>query len=157
MARGSRSFYIASMIKRLLIILLALLLPAAANAAHIKVALVAETDHPASGKPLTVAIVMQPDPGWHDYWSNPGDTGIATSATWSVPASVRVPGELRYPVPQTLLVAGLMNHVYEGPHALLVETAVKPGVAAGTTLPIADRPALARVQRDRLRPREARR
>src|SRR5690606_16574610 len=40
------------------------------------------------------------------------------------------------PVPQTLLVDGLMNHVYEHPYALLVPLRIPAGLAVGTSLPI---------------------
>jgi thiol:disulfide interchange protein len=45
-------------------------------------------------------------------------------------------GPLRYPVPETLLISGLMNHVYEGPYAILADLKVAPDIAPGTRLPI---------------------
>ena len=33
-------------------------------------------------------------------------------------------GELAYPVPETLVIAGLMNHVYERPYALIAPLTV---------------------------------
>ena len=45
-------------------------------------------------------------------------------------------GDPAYPVPGTLLLAGLMNHVYEKPYALLVPLDVPAGLAKGTRLPI---------------------
>jgi len=100
---------------------------------HMKVELVAETDHPASGKPLSLAIVMTPQPGWHGYWINPGEAGFAPDFKWTLPEGVTV-SEPRYPVPEKLVVSGLVNHVFSGLHALLVTMNV-PNAAAGTALP----------------------
>ncbi len=71
------------------------------------------------GRPLDLAIVMHTRPGWHGYWLNPGDAGLPMRATWTLPAGASV-GPLRYPVPTRLIVAGLMNYVYERDHAILV-------------------------------------
>ncbi|WP_338103827.1 protein-disulfide reductase DsbD family protein [Pseudopontixanthobacter vadosimaris] len=111
-----------------LLLLLALALmpvPAAAQIAgappqgnNIAARLVA--DGPArAGQQITLAIAFDPKPGWHGYWKNPGDAGYGLALDWELPAGWQ-PGELLYPVPETLLIAGLMNHVYEGPHAVLV-------------------------------------
>jgi len=108
---------------------------ATAQPHHVAMRLVAETAVPASGSTVTLAIDAVPAPGWHGYWRNPGDAGVETTATWDVPAGVKA-GPLRYPVPERLLVAGLMNHVYERPFALLVDLDVPAGLAAATALPI---------------------
>ena len=114
--------------------------PAAAQLApgprHVAMHLVAETAAPAAGSTIDLAIAARPDPGWHGYWQNPGDAGTATTLDWTLPAGLRV-GPLRYPLPQRLLVAGLMNYVYEGPYAQLVALKLPPGLAVGTRLPIA--------------------
>jgi thiol:disulfide interchange protein/DsbC/DsbD-like thiol-disulfide interchange protein len=102
---------------RLLTLLLALLLPAAVQANNVRVELLAESAAPAPGKPLTLAIMLTPKPGWHTYWSNPGEAGFAPKAAWTG----AIAGPLRFPVPVTLLVSGLMNYVYEAPAALLVD------------------------------------
>ncbi|HEY1607267.1 MAG TPA: thioredoxin family protein [Allosphingosinicella sp.] len=99
------------------------------------VRLVAETDHPAPGSRLTLALLMSPKPGWHGYWQNPGDAGAPTRIAWTLPAGVTA-GPLLYPVPQRLLIAGLMNYVYEGPYAELTDLAIPAGLAPGARLPI---------------------
>jgi len=107
----------------------------APEALHIRPALVAESAAPAAGATTTLAIVMKAAPGWHGYWKNPGDSGVETRAEWTAPPGVAI-GPLRYPMPRTLLIAGLMNYVYEGDYALLADLTVPPGLAAGTRLPI---------------------
>ena len=95
--------------------------------------LVAET-RAVAGKPLDLAIVMHTRAGWHGYWQNPGDAGLPMRAEWALPAGASV-GPLRYPVPTRLIIAGLMNYVYERDHAILVRL----NVPAGATGPIAVR------------------
>ena len=108
--------------------------PAAAQTAHIRASLSAE--RPAQpGETITIAVLMQPDKGWHGYWSNPGDAGLPISLEWALPQGVGT-GRVAFPVPQTLLVQGLMNHVYEHDYAVLVPFSVPKDTKPGTTLPI---------------------
>lgn len=51
------------------------------------------------GQPFDVAIRLEVEPGWHVYWSNPGDSGMAPSAKWTLPEGAAV-GPLRFPVPK---------------------------------------------------------
>jgi thiol:disulfide interchange protein len=102
---------------------------------HIRPALVAETLRPAAGSTVTLAIRWTPEPGWHGYWQNPGDSGVETRTRWTLPAGVTA-GPLAYPVPRTLVVAGLMNHVYEAPYAHLVRLTLPKGLAPGTRIPL---------------------
>ncbi len=101
---------------------------------HITASLVAESRAPAPGSSTTIALRMQPQPGWHGYWINPGEAGFATRLEWKLPNGVTVSAP-RYPVPERLVVAGLMNHVFNGEHALLMSVAV-PKLAVGTPLPL---------------------
>jgi thiol:disulfide interchange protein len=102
---------------------------------HIAIELVAETVRPAAGGRVTLAFVSTPEPGWHGYWKNGGDAGVETTLAWTLPAGVTA-GPLQYPVPARLLVAGLMNYVYEKPFVQFVELTVPAGLAAGTRLPV---------------------
>lgn len=97
--------------------------------------LVAESDTPKPGETLMIAFSMRPAETWHGYWENPGDAGIGMTVEWTLPDGVSV-GELRHPVPETLMIAGIMNYVYEGPYAVLVPIEIADSVAPGTELPI---------------------
>ncbi|RJG52247.1 thiol:disulfide interchange protein [Sphingobium terrigena] len=105
------------------------------GAPHIAARLVAESATPAPGKATNIAFAMVPEAGWHGYWENPGDAGLGMTVSWTLPKGVSV-GRLRYPVPETLLISGLMNHVYEGTYGVLATLTVAPDVAAGTRLPV---------------------
>ena len=129
------------MIRALLLALALLLAPPALAAPvsdqpHTRVELIAQSRTPAPGKPVPLGIVLTPRAGWHTYWLNPGDAGAPTRVEWQLPAGVGSPPELKYPVPGTLVVSGLMNHVYEKRNILLTELAVPVGLAPGSALPI---------------------
>jgi thiol:disulfide interchange protein len=102
---------------------------------HVATQLIAETDAPAAGNVVSLAIRMSPEPGWHGYWKNPGDSGVEPGVRWTLPRGAAA-GPLEYPVPERLIVGGLMNYVYEGPYALLVKLKVPDGLAPGTKLPV---------------------
>ena len=82
---------------------------------------------PGSGTDL--AILMRTTPGWHGYWLNPGDAGLPMEVEWQLPAGWKVE-RLRYPVPHRLLVAGIVNYVYEADYAVLTRI-VPPTDASG--------------------------
>ncbi len=116
-------------------------LPAAAQPAgqdNLKVELIAESDAPAAGSEVTIAFVAKPDPGWHGYWKNPGDAGLDTRLDWTLPQGVTA-GELRYPVPTRLMIAGIMNYIYKGNYTQFATLKLPAGLAPGAALPIAVR------------------
>jgi thiol:disulfide interchange protein len=107
--------------------------PAHAQSTHIQPKLVAESAAPAPGSATTLALTMVPDKTWHGYWANGGDAGFGLSVEWNAPDGVTI-APFRYPVPDALILFGMMNHVYEHPYALLAEVQVDKNVAPGTDL-----------------------
>lgn len=121
---------------RALLMLLAFALLAAAPAraqTHIQPRLIAESATPSPGGATTIALAMTPDPTWHGYWINGGDAGFGLSVEWNAPEGVTV-APFRYPVPEPLILFGMMNHVYEHPYALLADVRVDGSIAPGTDL-----------------------
>ena len=119
------------------LLLLAAPLSAAATVKtpHTEVTLAAASAVPAAGQPLRVGIVMTPQPGWHTYWLNPGDAGVAPRAAWTLPHGATASG-FDYPVPGTFLASGLMNYVYGSTSTLLAKVAVPAGLNKGTPFPV---------------------
>ncbi len=110
------------------------LLPAQGGANHIAANLVAEAPVEPGGT-LDVALVFRPEDGWHGYWSNPGDAGYGMVLDWHLPEGWEA-GAPQYPVPERLLISGLMNHVYEGEYAVLVPILVPEDAAVMNLAPI---------------------
>jgi len=121
----------------LLALLLSWFLPdsAAAKSTHLSVSLHSESEAPARGRSTRLALRFVPEPGWHGYWSNPGDSGLPPKVRWSAPQGVSF-GELRHPPPELLKVAGMASFVHSGTHILLSDMRVSSAIAPGTKLPI---------------------
>ena len=109
--------------------------PTPAAPQYVRASMEIETRSPAPGDIVTVAIVMDPKPGWHDYWVNPGDAGTPLELAWQLPAGITA-GPLRAPVPDTLIVSGFMNHIYKSKHAFLVDLKIPQNAIAGQNLDI---------------------
>ena len=70
------------------------------------------------GASFWVILRLRMQPGWHTYWRNPGDSGLATAIDWQLPKGFEV-GDLVWPYPQRIRVNTLMNYGYEGEVSLL--------------------------------------
>lgn len=79
---------------------------------HVRASLVAELDSVRPGEPLAVAFRLQMDPGWHTYWRNPGDAGLATKVIWELPEGLSA-GELQWPRPMRFRTGPLVSYGYE--------------------------------------------
>ncbi|WP_457104918.1 protein-disulfide reductase DsbD family protein [Methylobacterium sp. P5_C11] len=127
------------MIRRLAILILACTAGLSAAAAQglpqgfrtppdlVRSSLVAEPAAVAGAQPFTLAVRMQIKPGWHVYWRNPGDSGLPPEVTWTLPAGFN-PGAIRWPAPERIPIATLMNYGYEGEVTLLVPVTPPPSL-----------------------------
>ncbi|RZJ02796.1 MAG: thiol:disulfide interchange protein [Brevundimonas sp.] len=80
-----------------------------AQADRLQAELVPMSQWAAPGSTAVVAVRQRIAPGWHTYWKNPGDSGMATALTWNVPA-----GQIVWPLPSRQRVQGFVNYGYEG-------------------------------------------
>lgn len=119
----------------LLAVCAALLIPAGAGAAPVRVdavevELVAPVNALRAGQAEWVGLRIRHDPHWHTYWRNPGDSGLATTLEWQMPTGFSA-GALQWPVPSRFLIAPLASYGYEDDVVLPVQLQV-PEQAAGT-------------------------
>jgi len=71
-----------------------------------------------------LAALFRLPPGAHIYWRNPGESGLATAATFEAPSDFAL-GEVRYPGPDRFLdESGNQSFGYAGRAALLASVAV---------------------------------
>ena len=84
--------------------------------------LVAETRSFAPGQSFTVALRLTLDPPWHAYWTNPGDSGLAPSIAWKLPAGFTA-GEFQFPYPRAIATPPFMTYGLEGDVWLLATIA----------------------------------
>ena len=78
------------------------------------------------GKPVWVGLQLTHQSGWHTYWKNPGDSGLATTLNWTLPVGVMA-GEIAWPVPHKINIGTLTNYGYEGTVLLPVPLTITPG------------------------------
>ncbi len=128
-------------VRALILLLIGLFLLPSAHAQipgapqNVRASIAAETNTPGPGDTVTVAIIMDPKPGWHDYWLNPGDAGTPLELEWQLPPGVTA-GPIRAPVPDTLIVSGFMNHIYKEKHAFLIDLKIPSNARMGEKLDI---------------------
>jgi DsbC/DsbD-like thiol-disulfide interchange protein len=80
---------------------------------HVDAELVAEHTSWLAGSTNWVALRLKPDPGWHTYWRNPGDSGLPTTLTWALPEGWTA-GDIAWPFPSTHRLGELVNYGYDG-------------------------------------------
>lgn len=92
-----------------------------AGTAEVRLYLLADTTSVAPGATVRLAARFDIAPGWHIYWKNPGDAGLATEADFSAPAGFRV-GVVAFPGPERFDGAGgLVSYGYRDLVLLPVE------------------------------------
>jgi thiol:disulfide interchange protein DsbD len=64
-----------------------------------------------AGSPVELALHFKLAPGWHTYWSNPGEAGMPISVEWDLPEGW-VAGPLLYPAPQRFTTGEVVGFGY---------------------------------------------
>ncbi|HEY0257702.1 MAG TPA: thioredoxin family protein [Candidatus Methylacidiphilales bacterium] len=85
---------------------------------HVTAELIPETTAVQPGQPFDVALHLHADPGWHTYWINPGDAGLATTISWTLPPGFTA-GPIQWPTPEKHDMGPLMTYGYAGDVYLL--------------------------------------
>ena len=104
------------------------------QAKHLRAELVSEYQQVTAGQTLTLALHFVPDPHWHTYWQNPGDSGLPTTLEWQLPDGVSA-GEIQWPTPQAFVIEPLVNYGFDGDTVLLVDLQIAADYSADS-LPI---------------------
>jgi thiol:disulfide interchange protein DsbD len=78
--------------------------------------MLADTSAVTPGKPFRIGVRLTIDPGWHVYWTNPGDAGLPTRVTFTGPdgftiAPVQFPTPLRIEEPGPIVMFGYENSI----------------------------------------------
>jgi len=75
------------------------------------------------GRPFWVAVRLKMKPGWHTYWRNPGESGIATTVKWDLPEGYKA-GPLQWPYPDRFVVNDIVNYGYD--EEVILVNLIKP-------------------------------
>lgn len=93
--------------------------------------LVADVTRVAPGQELALGVHLRIDDGWHIYWTNPGDSGLATSLELTAPAGYQV-GEPRFAGPERFDLPGnIVNYGYAGETLISVPVIAPDQLAPG--------------------------
>jgi thiol:disulfide interchange protein DsbD len=95
---------------------------------HVTASLVAETRSIVPGHPFQVALRQLIQPGWHTYWSNPGDSGLPTTIEWTLPQGFKA-GPIVWPTPKRIAYGPVVDYGYENETLLPVTMEVPAGLA----------------------------
>ncbi len=77
------------------------------------------------GKTVWVGLQLRHQPDWHTYWKNSGDSGLATSLSWTLPAGV-LAGDIAWPLPVKIPIGNLANYGYKDTVLLPVPLTITP-------------------------------
>jgi DsbC/DsbD-like thiol-disulfide interchange protein len=86
-----------------------------------KVELLLLESHPPST--MTVGLHIEITPGWHFYWVNPGDAGLAPEVTWDLPSGYEA-GPLRFPTPEKTIHGDIVAYGFKKELIILSEISV---------------------------------
>ena len=86
--------------------------------------LVSDTDAVQGGTPFRIALRLKLANGWHTYWRNPGDAGVAPEVTLDLPPGAHQSG-IDWPTPRRVPEGPLMTYAYTG-EVLLPITVTPP-------------------------------
>lgn len=100
------------------------------RAPHITVELLSEREAVAPHETQYIGIRFTPDPEWHVYWKNPGDSGLTPKVEWKFEPNEATASEFIYPAPERIQVGPIVNFGYHGDVLLLAKLNtedLKPG------------------------------
>ena len=101
-----------------------------ARAAHTHVQLLLSDDTAKPGNTIWAGVDIKMDPGWHTYWKNPGDSGIATTIKWELPPGVTA-GEIQWPLPEKFPPIEVTTYGYTNEVMLLVPLTLATNLPPG--------------------------
>lgn len=105
-----------------------------ASTPHVEAEIVFRETHAVPGQELRAGLRLKMADHWHTYWQFAGDAGLPTRIKWELPPGF-TPGEIQWPYPIALDVAGVINLVHEGELVLPINIAVpmdaQPGSVTG--------------------------
>ncbi len=102
----------------------------------VEASLLADTTALVPGKTFRLGLLLRMAPGWHTYWQNPGDSGLATTFDPQLPGGFTA-SDIIWPLPKRLVEPGdIQVYAYKN-EVLLVRTITPPAAieAAEITIP----------------------
>ncbi len=82
------------------------------------------------GDTILAGVDLKMEPGWHTYWKNPGDAGMATEIKWQLPPGI-TNGEIEWPLPQKFPPIEVTTYGYTNEVMLIVPLTLASNLPAG--------------------------
>jgi thiol:disulfide interchange protein DsbD len=105
--------------------------PEAPAGPMVRVELVSETAGVEPGGHVWVGLHKRIAPGWHTYWTNPGDSGEPATIEWTLPDGFEA-GDIVWPRPERIPVDPAMSFGYSGEVVLLTRISAPRGLQPGS-------------------------
>ena len=93
--------------------------------AHAPQGVTASNDDKITPNTVWVGLQLAHQPKWHSYWKNPGDSGLPTRLSWTLPVGI-IAGDIAWPKPQKFFLGDLLNFGYGETVLLAVPLTVTP-------------------------------
>ncbi len=90
---------------------------------HLEARLLSEFSTISRGHLYTLAVQLEPEAGWHTYWMNPGDSGLATQIQWQGPEGSYFDA-IQWPIAEKFNIGPLSNYGFEGTTYLLTDFSI---------------------------------
>ena len=102
---------------------------------HARTEIVAESAAFAPGETTWFAVRQQVAPGWHVFWTNPGDAGLPLALDWRLPPGFEA-GAILHPAPTYIPLGPLASYAHEGETIFLVPVTAPATVRPGETIDV---------------------
>ncbi|TAJ87016.1 protein-disulfide reductase DsbD [Reyranella sp.] len=105
------------------LVVIATALPAFAQSVvqtdNVRAELLADVSAVKPGEPFWVGLRQTIRPKWHTYWKNPGESGLPTEITWTLPPGAKA-DPIVWPTPILFEIGGIINYGFKDESMLLV-------------------------------------
>ena len=106
----------------------------------VSVTLLGEAASIEPGASFWVGVRQRIAPGWHTYWTNPGDSGEPPTVDWALPAGWTA-GPLVFPQPERMPVGPLVSYGYTNEVVLPTQLTAPAGLPTGALVTLRGRAA----------------
>ena len=86
---------------------------------NVRAELVADVAALKPGEPFWVGLRQTIRPKWHTYWKNPGESGLPTEISWTLPPGAKA-DPIVWPAPTLFDISGVINYGFKDEAMLLV-------------------------------------
>ncbi len=103
------------------------------KAPHLAVKMVCEQTFLNPDQTAIIGVCFLMEKGWHLYWENPGDSGMAPRVKWILPRGFKA-GEIMWPLPEKIHIPSLTDYGYREHLLLMAPVGVPAGLKIGSAV-----------------------